>query len=49
MHSEVKQTEKLEFGERKVYCRVKEGEGVAHALKTPNSPKGFRKAFLKAR
>ena len=35
--------------ERKVYCRAEQGERVAHAQKTPISPKGFSKAFVKAR
>ena len=32
--------------QRKVYCRARQGERVAHAHKTPNSLEGFSKAFF---
>ena len=35
------------LGQREVYCRAIQGELVACAQRTPNSQKGFSKAFLK--
>lgn len=41
MNGEAKQTKKLQFGAEK------QGEWVTCAQKTPKSPKGFRRAFLR--
>ena len=49
MHSKPKQLKHQILEQRKVYFRAKQGEFVAYAQKTPNSLKGFSKAFLKAR
>ena len=43
-HSEVKQTETLSLEQRK--ARPKQGEWVAHAQKTPNSPIVLGEEFL---
>ena len=49
MHRDAKQTETSSLEQRKVYCRTKQGEWVACAQKTLNSPEGFSKEFLKVR
>ena len=47
MHSEAKQTERQSLEQRKVYCRAKQGEWVAHAQKTPKLLKGFQQNIFK--
>lgn len=49
-HGEAKHTETSEFGAEKDYHRAEKREQVTHAQpSTPNTPKGYSKAFLKAR
>ena len=48
-HSEAKQTEVSECGAEKGLLQDHARRQVARAPQTPNSPKRFRKAFLKAR
>ena len=43
---DAKQTETSEFGAEKGLLQGHARRPVAHALKSPNSPKGFRKALL---
>ena len=33
--------------QRKVYCRAMQGDEVAHALKSPELPEGFRQNIFK--
>ena len=47
-HGEAKHTETSEFGAEKDYHRAEKREQVTHAQpSTPNTPKGYSKAFLK--